>query len=294
MSLQSLVNSRIGVGLGRAVGQNVPAAMSYSLVNFLAGYLARREKSALVQIVRQNQQKIHEAELNDVELQKKTEEVFRYAGRCFVDLYRNFSHPKQLQRKVVQNEDLSRLIYMSQDKSFGAFVVIPHMSSFDLMLLAAASLGFESKILTFGQPTGGYKLQNEIRAASGLDIMPVSRRAHISAFQTLRQGGFILTAVDRPLAGQKRRVNFFGCLSPLPDGHIRMALKVGVPVLAAAVHMNQDGLYQLHLSDPIPMVRMSDPDEEIRQNTESILRVLEGYIRAYPTQWQMYFPVWPQ
>lgn len=293
MSLQELASSRFGIGLGLAIGQNLPSVLGYPLVSFFAGRLARWNNSPLVQAIRSNQQMIHGKRLGPAELQQAVEEVFNYTGRAFVDLYRNFGSSDRLQRKVVKNEDLERLITLSQNRSFGAFVVLPHMSSFDLMLLAAASLGFKTKVLTFGQPTGGYKLQNEIRAISGLDIMPVSRRANVAALDTLRHGGFVLTGVDRPIAGQKRRYKFFGHLSPLPDGHIRMALKADVPVLVAAVHMNSDGHYQLQLSEPLPMIRQDDPAQEVRQNVEAVLAVLENYIQARPTQWQMFYPVWP-
>jgi len=156
-----------------------------------------------------------------------------------------------------------------------------------------ATQGFETKVLTADKPSSGYKLQNDIRSTSGLEIMPVSRQAHAKAIETLCNGGFILTAVDRPMPHQTRRLNFFGHPSPLPAGHIRMALKADVPIIVAAVHMNKDGFYQLSLSDPIPMVRMSDPMEETRFNAENILKIIEGYIRSHPAQWQMYYPVWP-
>lgn len=292
MSFQALVNSRVGVGLGLAVGRSVPSPMSYPLVNLLAGKLAGCEKRPLIQAIRNNQKVVQGQPLNNSELKKVVGDVLRFTGHCFVDLYRNFSNPKNLKKKIILNADLERLIDLSQDKKFGAFVVVPHMSSFDLMLLGAASLGLKTKVLTFGQPTGGYKLQNEIRALSGLDIMPVSRRTNLSALASLRQGGFVLTAVDRPIPGQKRMVNFFGRPSPLPDGHIRMALKADVPILAAAVHMNQDGLYQLQLSEPLFMQRLADSEEEVRRNAERVLSVLEGYIRTHPTQWQMFYPVW--
>ncbi|MBN1957009.1 MAG: lysophospholipid acyltransferase family protein [Desulfuromonadales bacterium] len=292
MSLQTLVNSRVGVGLGLAVGRTVPSSLSYSLVNLLAGKLARAERRPLIQTIQNNQQMVRSATLEHSDLQRAVEDVLRFTGRCFVDLYRNFSNPEKLSRKIRINADLERLIALSRDEKFAAFVVVPHMSSFDLMLLAAANLGLKTKVLTFGQPTGGYKLQNEIRALSGLDIMPVSRRTNLSALASLRQGGFVLTAVDRPVTGQGRVFNFFGRPSPLPDGHIRMALKADVPVLAAAVHMDEEGFYQLQLSEPLTMQRLSDPEEEVRFNAERVLGVLEGYIRAHPSQWQMFYPVW--
>jgi len=293
MNFQVFLNSKLGVGLGFTILRNIPTFISYPLVNFFAKQLARMENLSLVQSVQRNQKVIHNDRLSSKELQKAVTNVFVYAGRCLVDFYRTFKNPAALQEKVLKNEELERLISLSRDKNFGAFLVVPHMSSFDLMLLAAAALGFEAKVLTFGKPTGGYKLQNDIRATSGLEIMPVSRDVHEKAIDVMIKGGFVLTAIDRPISRLRRKLNFFGRPSPLPAGHIRMALKAGVPVLVAAVHMNRDGLYQLSLSDPIPMIHMSDPDEEIRCNAEKILQIIEDYIRFHPAQWQMYYPVWP-
>jgi len=293
MNVQAFLNSKLGVGLGFTIMRSIPAPISYPMVNFFAKQLARMENLSLVQSVRKNQLIIHNGRLSSTDLQKAITDVFVYAGRCLVDFYRTLKDPAALQGKILKNEALERLIRLSRDKHFGAFLVVPHMSSFDLMLLAAAALGFEAKVLTFGKPTGGYKLQNDIRATSGLEIMPVSRDVHEKSIDVMRKGGFVLTAIDRPISRLKRKLNFFGRPSPLPAGHIRMALKADVPILVAAVHMNHDGLYQLSLSDPIPMIHMSDPDEEIRCNAEKILQIIEDYIRSHPAQWQMYYPVWP-
>ncbi len=293
MNFQSITNSKFGVRLGLELGQRLPTVASYPLVNFIAGRLARLENLSLVQSVRNNQQVINNGQLTPCDLNKIVTEVFTYAGRCLIDFYSGLKSPAELQKKVLKNEALERLIMLSQNKDFGAFLVMPHMSSFDLLFMAAAAQGFKTKVLTFGKPTSGYKLQNELRATSGLEIMPVSRQAHAKSIETLRNGGFILTAIDRPMPKQNRRLNFFGRPSPLPAGHIRMALEADVPILVAAVHMNKDGLYQLSLSKPIPMIRMADPTKEIRWNAENILHIIEGYIRSHPSQWQMYYPVWP-
>ena len=293
MNPQALVTSRLSVGLGLAIGRNMPTAVSYPLGSFLAQRLAQRQGFPLVQAVKQNQLLIHGGKLSPKELNQRVKDVFTHAGRCFIDFYRNYKNLEKLQDKVLVNDDLERLVRLSHDPTFGAFLVVPHMSSFDLMLLAAAAKGFKAKVLTIGNPTGGYKLQNDIRATSGLEIMPVSRRAHVKAIEPVRNGGFVLSGIDRPIPEQARTLNFFGLPSALPDGHVRMALKAGVPIMVAAVHMNNDGLYELSLSEPIPMVRMVEPKIEIRSNAEIILQIIESHIRAHPTQWQMFYPVWP-
>jgi len=292
MNVQTFLNSKLGVGLGFSILRSIPEPISLPVVIFFAKQLARMENLSLVQSVRKNQQVIHGGRLSSIDLHKIVTEVFVYAGRCLIDFYRTLKDPAALQKKVLKNEALERLIRLSRDKHFGAFLVVPHMSSFDLMLLAAAALGFEAKVLTFGKPTGGYKLQNDIRATTGLEIMPVNQDAHTKSIDVMQKGGFVLTAIDRPMSRQRRKLNFFDHPSPLPAGHIRMAIKANVPILVAAVHMNHDGLYQLSLSEPIPMVHMPEPAEEIRYNAEKILKIIEGYIRSHPSQWQMYYPVW--
>ena len=79
----------------------------------------------------------------------------------------------------------------------------------------------------------------------------------------------------------------------LPAGHIRMALEAKVPIIVAAAEWQTDGLYHLHLSDPIGLVHNDDPDEAIRINGEVVLQVIEGHIRKNPGQWLMYYPAWP-
>jgi len=293
MNFQVLANSRIGAVLGGMIGRNFPSALSYLLIKFIAGRLARSKKSLMAQVVRSNQKIVHAGNLSSIFLDKAVEEVFVHAGRCFVDLYKNYKNPLALQRKIYVSEDIEKLIRLSQDSKLGVFLVVPHMSNFDLMLLAIAARGFKAKVLTLSKPTGSYKFQNKIRATNGLDIMPVSRRANVEAIKTLQNGGIVLTGIDRPVPERSRKLNFFGHPSPLPDGHIRMALRADVPVQVANVYMDENYIYHVGLSEPMRMTRMGDSVEEVRCNAEKVLSVVEDCIRCHPTQWQMYYSVWP-
>jgi lauroyl/myristoyl acyltransferase len=37
-----------------------------------------------------------------------------------------------------------------------------------------------------------------------------------------------------------------------------------------------------------------DLHKEILKNAEPVLEVAAGYIRQAPTQWSMYYPLWPE
>jgi lauroyl/myristoyl acyltransferase len=293
MDFQKLFTSRFGVGLGLALGRIVPPKVSYWITGLFAKQLAKRESSPIVQAVRINQWVVRGASLDSVSLDFAVEEVFTHQGRCFIDLYSNLKNVDGLIRLVVDSSQIRELIHHSQNRSLGAFIVAPHLSNFDLCLLALAYRGLNAQVLTYGQPTGGYEIQNDLRTQTGLDITPVNPEVHTEAIENMRNGGLVITAVDRPIRRKTQYLSFFGRLSPLPAGHIRMAIEAGVPVIVASASMNDQGTYRVHLSDPIPMQPYVDSDRMIKVNGEKILSVIENRIIENPGQWLMYFPVWP-
>ncbi len=293
LDFQSISNSRFGVGLGLWIGRTMPPAIGYRIANFGANLLAKRD-SSMTRAIRANQSIIRSGDLSTPELDQIVIDVLSHAGRCFVDLYHNLMNPEGLKALVPFTSSSQSLIELGKEDTPGAFVVAPHMSAFDICLLSLAHRGLRAKVLTYGNPPGGYELQNEIRSSTGLEITPVrGKETHDEAVEYMRQGGAVITAVDRPIRRKAHTLTFFGRPSPLPAGHIRMALAAQVPVVVAAAQFSKAGTYRINISDPIPMVPNSDPDLEIKQNAEAVLKVIEEFIRLAPEQWLMYYPAWP-
>jgi len=232
--------------------------------------------------------------LSSEELDQITCSVLNHAGRCFVDLYHNLMDSEGLKRLVPATSTSQSLIDLGSLDTPGAFVVAPHMSAFDVCLLSLAHRGLRAKVLTYGNPPGGYELQNEIRASTGLEITPVrGEETHQEAIEYMRQGGAVITAVDRPIRSKAHKLTFFNHPSPLPAGHIRMALAADVPVVVAAAQYLGNSKYRINLSNPIPMIPDADPQAEIRKNAEAVLTHIEEFIRLAPDQWLMYYSAWP-
>jgi len=292
MSLQNIINSRFGIQVGFSLGRTLPPKIGYRVSGWFAGFLAKRISYGLVNAVRNNQFVVYGRELSHQELDIAVKDVFTHAGRCFVDLYHNIEKPKGILSLVIDDQPTQDFIKLSNDPSFGAFIAISHMSNFDLCLLSLALRGLDAQILTYGQPTGGYEVQNKLREQTGLDIAPINRRVLRKAIARMRNGGFVITGVDRPIQEKSQLLNFFGYPSPLPTGHIRMALKADVPIIIASAFMDDDGFYHIQFSDPIQMVHHDDSETEIRSNGEAILRIIEKRIRKRPNQWLMYYPIW--
>jgi len=76
--------------------------------------------------------------------------------------------------------------------------------------------------------------------------------------------------------------------------HILLALKTGVPVALTSASQNQEGRYQIDISEPIDMTPHPDRHQEILLNAERVLSVAEEAILQAPHQWAMFYPVWPE
>jgi KDO2-lipid IV(A) lauroyltransferase len=294
MDFMKFARSSTGVGLGLALGRSVPPWIGYPGGRFIADWMAGRKGSSLVRTIRANQWVIRGEKSTSEELDEAAKEVLRHQARCFYDLYHTLTNPEKMGKLLAKSPATENLVEISRSGDSGTFVVAPHLSNFDLALLALAYRGLQGQVLTYGEPTGGYKIQNDIRAQTDLVITPVSDEAHQKAIQTMQNGGIVITAVDRPIKRKAHTLTFFNRASPMPAGHIRMALEAKVPVRVVAACTHSDTQYDIHLSEPIPMEPHTNPATEIRQNGEAVLSVIEGYIRQAPGEWLMYYPPWPE
>ena len=294
MNLQEVLNSGLVVGLGLVAARFVGPRVGYLASRLIADRVAGRRRLAWVRALRANQWVITGQRLTGRELDLSALAVLRHQAHCLFDLYHYRRDPAGLLELAPLSDQVSALIERSRGRWGGALVVIPHLSNFDVAFIAHAYRGLQAQVLTLAQPTEGYRAQNRIREMPGLEITPVSEDSARRAVTRLKEGGLVITGVDRPVEGKTRELTFFGLSCHLPAGHIRMALAAKVPVIPAAVTMEPGGQYRLKLGEPIALRSDDRSVTSIRLNAEAVLEAMAGFIRQTPEQWLMYYPVWPQ
>lgn len=291
---QEIINSRLGVGFALLAGRLTPERFGYALAYRIADMISARRNWAMIRAVRTNQWVVSQGKLSGHELDEVVKESFRNTARAIYDLYHFFHKTKAIKKLITFNQPAQRLIDQSKAEGLGRVIVGVHMSSFDLALRAITLLGMHALALTVTDVSGGQKWLFRIRHNAGLELLPANMNSLRHAIGWLREGGIVLTGVDRPVRSNKYRPNFFGQSSVLPVHHIQLALRAEVPITVAAMIRQKDNSYQFLISDPIHMRPYPDRRTEIIANAEAVLEVAEDYIRQAPEQWSIAYPVWPE
>jgi len=291
-SFQSIINSRLGIGLALGLGRTAPPGVGYRIARFAAKQIGSRPGLAIVQAVRGNQAVVG-GDISPQELERRVVETFVQTGYCLYDLYHNLWNPGVINDLLEWSPAIDEMVKSRQNPSQGLTIVGVHMSNFDFVAQAAFMRGLRAMSLGLPDPGGGYQWQNDIRKKAGFEVFPASVASLRQAARLLEDGGTVLTGLDRPLAESKYQPRFFGRPAALPVMHIILALKTRTPVVVAAAIRDENGCYHVEISDPISMQAYPNHHEEIERNAETILEIAEEYIRKAPTQWSMFYPVWP-
>lgn len=265
MKLQDLLNSQIGIALGLGLSRMIQPRIGYPFSRWIADILAIRQRNLMVRSVRANQWVIHDEQASIQQLNTLVHATFRSAARSMYEFWHYFRDPQIVLDMVEFDPSFNELYEQAKKGDQGTLLVVPHMSNFDIIGRALALRGMDLHILSYPQPPGGYRRQNEIRQLPGMKVTPMSVQALGEASQTLRANKVVLTGIDRPL-----------------------------PVTVLGACRKPTGHYCIWASDPILMQRHPDLVQETVQNAETVLNVLAGFIKKAPEQWAMFYPVWPE
>ena len=293
MSMQSIINSPLGIGIVLGIGKIIPPKSGFKLADAVADYIVSKPESDIVRAVRANQWVITGEKLSKKELDQQTEKTFCQIARCIYDLYHNFNNYQAILDRVTLTPKLIEFLHGRAKGSEGTILLGPHLSNFDFAGRALALHGLKPQVLSYPQPKSSYRWQNKLRREIGLDITPMSTENMRRAKSLLKAGGFVVTGLERPLAKTNYYPRFFGRPAPVPTSYVRMAMQTNSVVAILACSGTPEDNYIIDCSEAVHMKPYDDAIEEIERNAEKVLSLAEGYIQEHPTQWAMSYPVWP-
>ena len=175
----------------------------------------------------------------------------------------------------------------------GLFVLGSHSSNFDLCGIAFSYYApVPVQALSLADPPPGYEFINDLRSRARGTLTPITPETLRQAIQRLREGGIVLTGVDRPVPNANSAVTFFGETAYLPTGYIRIPLITDCLVMTMSFVWDGTA-YHILGNPPMEMVRTGDRERDSMVNVQRVLAQIEGFVSAAPDQWMVFLPVWP-
>ncbi|KPL06795.1 hypothetical protein AMJ86_07250 [bacterium SM23_57] len=292
--MDQFINSIIGLKFVFTIARFTPPWFGYLVARIAARWISSRHETAMVRAVRSNQMVVAGGELPPKTLDQAVRGVFNYTARSIYDLYHHVHDLNKAGHLFMIEQSFQPLIDRPKFDQCGLIVVGIHMSGFDLAAQWLCMNGIDLLALTIPNPEGGRWIEFEMRKRTVINLVPGSVNGLRQAIRYLKQGGMVITGIDRPQEVYHPRPRFFGRPAALPTHHIFLALKAQVPVVVAASRLDEDRLYHLYASDPIEMDPYPDRTHALLYNTEKVLAVAEDFIRKAPQQWLISLPVWPE
>lgn len=110
----------------------------------------------------------------------------------------------------------------------------------------------------------------------------------------LKENGLATFVIDRDESGNGRKVMLFGEEATLLRGAPEFSCRTGAPIIPGFMIQVRDGEFRLVFDDPINPAADMDKETRLEAIYSELVGVLEKYIARYPSQWFIFYKVWPQ
>ena len=189
--------------------------------------------------------------------------------------------------------ELGRQIERHRQLGRGTIVITAHLGSFDMIGHAIMALSFPTTILT-GRTTYRvlFDAMSYLRRSRGATIVEPSPSGVREIYRSLRRHEVVGIVSDRDFFLNGLPVRFFGAVTTLPPGPVRIARDTGAMILPAFARRNGDR-HEIRTLPAFGVARTADSDADVAAGMATMIAALEQAIGAEPEQWSIFQRVWP-
>jgi len=195
--------------------------------------------------------------------------------------YRNFVNP-------VGFENVERAL----EKGKGVIIVTGHLGNWEWGAALLTYLGYHAIVIAtrFKNPFVTRYYYNQ-RTKQGLEVIYLEDAVK-KTLKKLKSNGIVAIVGDRDYTNQGTEISFFGKMTRFPTGALLLGLRTGAPVIPCFAIRRGMCKYDVIFSSPIKMMSKGYREEEFKEDMSRWAKILEGYIRKYPSQWYRFQPFW--
>jgi len=129
------------------------------------------------------------------------------------------------------------------------------------------------------------------RKGQGMDVVYLDQAVKES-LRRLKKNGLVAIVGDRDYTDQGLDVLFFGKKTRFPTGALLLAIRTGATVIPTFALRSGMCKYDVVFNKPILLESKGYKQEDIEKDLMKWIKVLEDYIRKYPSEWYTFQPIW--
>lgn len=244
--------------------------------------------------VRSNARHVLGPDAPEEEVDRVARAMARNTGRYYADVVG--MHRIDI-RKFYDNElILEGIEHVKAPMAQGRGVVLAsaHYANPEFATQALAAAGLEVFALVEPlQPPQLGRLMYSLRNVHGHHYEPATFSGVKAAIDWLRKGGVLAILVDRDIQKRGIEIEFCGAKARFPTGAVDLAIRTNSVLVPGWVR--REGEYKVHarLGPPLDLIITGNADEDLRVNTERLLKLFEAHLKRDPGQWSVLDRIWP-
>jgi KDO2-lipid IV(A) lauroyltransferase len=222
---------------------------------------------------------------------KERREIVDIAKKCFQHWGKSvievIQFPKLTREKVNQfvvfegRENLDLALRAGR----GVVLLTAHFGNWELLGASLTLNGYPLNVVA--REVRSEKLQELVkvhREAVGMKV--IYRGASLkSGLRCLKRNEILAILADVDTKSDGVFVDFFGRLAYTPIGPVAIALKTQALIVPAFIIRQPDDSHRVVIEKPLKLQITGQKDVDIQVNTQLFTKVIESYVRRYPTQW---------
>ena len=218
--------------------------------------------------------------------------VFRNAAKNYFDITKLSQMDLENINGLVKIEGMEHLT-RAVNAGKGVIIATAHLGNFEFAAHVVAAHGFEMKILIEAYDDSNPFLRKlaGMRQGKGIKTLPVDMRGMKECLKSLLRGGTVTIVCDRDMQGTGVKTPFFGKETSFPVGVVDLAYRTGAAVVPIFSLRGPGNTTSIFIEPPLQLSELKDHDQALKANLESLVAVLEKYIRRCPEQWVVLEPI---
>lgn len=275
--------------IGQLLALSLPLKVGYRLALILADmryFFFIRDR----RVVRENL-RIVLGRIDKRRLSYEARWVFRNFAKYLVDFFRFSKLNEDFINKFVTIEGRDCLD-KALSKGKGVIMVAAHLGNWELSAVVIALLGYPLNVIALSHANKKVdQLFIRQRSGKGVNVIPLGFAIR-NCFRALSHNQIVALLGDRIFSGQGLRVDFFGKKTTMPKGPAVFSIKSGAPIIPTFMIREKDDKFRLIFEPMLNYTLTGNLDLDIKTITKEVLKVLEKYIKKYPSQWFMPADLW--